>query len=113
VSGFPFTYQIAPVIDAAASTDVTVFQRSKPPRALMAKLRSSFIALSDPVALSRCLDSFSGRLDELHYVVGVGDHRYVVCGNLDGGGAHALGELPLSVGRDGLIPFGDQEPGRV
>jgi hypothetical protein len=32
--------------------------------------------------------------------------------DLDGGGAHAGGELPLDVGRDRLVTVGDQEPGR-
>jgi hypothetical protein len=31
---------------------------------------------------------------------------------LDGGGAHAGGELALGLGRDGLIAVGDQEPRR-
>ena len=58
------------------------------------------------------LDCFGGSLDELHHVVRVRDHGHVVGGDFDRGGPHALGELALGVGRDGLIALGDQEPGR-
>jgi hypothetical protein len=49
------------------------------------------------------LDGFGGGLDELGHVIGVGDHRYVAGRDFDGGGPHALGELPLGIGRDRLI----------
>jgi hypothetical protein len=42
-SGFPLTCQIAPVIEAVISTDVTVLHRSMPPWALIAVLSSSFM----------------------------------------------------------------------
>ena len=48
------------------------------------------------------LDGFSGGLDELGHVIRVGDHRYVAGRDFDGGGPHALGELPLGIGRDRL-----------
>jgi len=59
------------------------------------------------------LDSFGGGLDELSHVIWVRDHRHVAGRDFDGVGAHALGELPLGIGRDRLIVLGDQEPGRV
>jgi hypothetical protein len=59
------------------------------------------------------LDSFGGGLDELSHVIWVGDHRHVADRDFDGDGPHALGELPLGIGRDRLIVLGDQEPGRV
>jgi hypothetical protein len=43
----------------------------------------------------------------------MGDHRHVIRRHLDGGRPHAGRELALGVGRDGLIPFRHQEPGRV
>src|SRR3954465_2738338 len=46
------------------------------------------------------------RLDELHHVIGAGDHRHVVRRDFDGGGIHALGEQTLGVGRDRLIAIG-------
>ena len=56
--------------------------------------------------------SLGRRLDELHHVIGVGDHRHVVRGDFDGGGPHALGEQPLGIRRNRLIAIRDQEPGR-
>ena len=52
-------------------------------------------------------------LDEPQHVIGVGDHRHAVRRDLDGGGAHAGGELALGVGRDGLVAVGGQEPAPV
>lgn len=66
-----------------------------------------------PHGLARGLDRLGSGLDELHHVIGVGDHRHVVRRDFDGGGVHAGGELALGIGRDGLIAVGDQEPGRV
>src|SRR4029077_1237892 len=62
--------------------------------------------------LARGRHGFGGRLDELCHVTGVGDHRDGAGGDLDGGGAHAGGELPLGGGRDRLVVGGDQVPGR-
>ena len=42
----------------------------------------------------------------------MGDHRDVAGRDLDGGGAHAGGELPLGIRREGLVVGGDQVPGR-
>src|SRR3984885_15266539 len=55
---------------------------------------------------------FGCGLDEPGHVTGVGDHRDVAGRNLDGGGAHAGGELPLGLRRQGLVVGGDQVPGR-
>src|SRR6266545_3522839 len=52
------------------------------------------------------------RLDELRHLVGVGDHRDVVGGDLDGGRAHAAGELVLGVWWDRFVLRGDQVLGR-
>jgi HxlR-like helix-turn-helix len=65
------------------------------------------------VRLTGGLDGFGGGLDELRHLVGVRDHRYVTGLDFDGGCAHALGELALGVGRDGLIVLGHQVPGRA
>jgi len=43
--------------------------------------------MSAPQRLIRGLDSLGSGLDELHHVIGVGDHRQVVRRDLDGGGA--------------------------
>ncbi len=59
------------------------------------------------------LESVGSRMDELHHVVGVGDHRHVVRRDFDSGCAHSSGELALGVWRDGLIAVGDHEPRRV
>src|SRR5580698_3126774 len=40
---WPFTNQIAPVIEAATFTDVTLFQRSRPPWAFTAEFSNSFM----------------------------------------------------------------------
>src|SRR5580658_8858292 len=42
-SPLPFTYQMAPVIDAATLMDLTLFHRSRPPCAVTARSNSSFI----------------------------------------------------------------------
>jgi hypothetical protein len=60
-----------------------------------------------PGRLVRGLDGLGSGLDELQHVVGVGDHCHVVGRDLSGGGAHAGGELPLGIGRDGLIAIGN------
>ena len=52
------------------------------------------------------------RLDELHHVLGVGDHGHVTRRDFDGGGTHAPGEQALGIGRDRLIAIGDQVPAR-
>src|SRR5205814_2738019 len=52
------------------------------------------------------------RLDELHHVLRVGDHRHVARRDFDGGGPHAPGEQTLGIGRERLVVRGDQEPGR-
>jgi hypothetical protein len=49
------------------------------------------------------------RLDELHHVIGVGDHRHVVRGDFDGGGPHALGEQPLGIRRNCLIAIASDD----
>src|SRR5690348_8590098 len=69
-------------------------------------------AVSGLAGLARSRHGFGGRLDELCHVTGVGDHRDVAGRNLDGGGAHAGGELPLGIRRDRLVVGGDQVPGR-
>jgi pimeloyl-ACP methyl ester carboxylesterase len=51
-------------------------------------------------------------LDDLRHVFGVGDHRDVVCCDLDGGRAHALGKLSLGIGWNRLVAVGDKEPRR-
>src|SRR5258708_460364 len=55
---------------------------------------------------------FGGRLDELHYVLPVGNHRHVARGDFHRGRPHALGEEPLGVGRDCLVVPSDEVPGR-
>src|SRR6185437_7740516 len=75
-------------------------------------LSRSAHAVSGGAGLARGRHGFGRRLDELGHVTGVGDHRDVAGGDLDGGGAHAGGELPLSIGRDRLVVGGDQVPGR-
>ena len=59
------------------------------------------------------LNSFGSRLDELHHVIRVRDHRHVVGRDFDDGCTHAISEQTLSIGRDRLVAIGDQEPGRV
>lgn len=49
------------------------------------------------------LDGLGSGLDELHHVIGVGDHRHVVGGDFGGGGAHAGGELLTSGAVQGVI----------
>src|ERR1700722_11397094 len=44
-SGFPLTYQIPPVMDAATLIAFTLFQRSRPPCAFTATANSSFISI--------------------------------------------------------------------
>ena len=68
------------------------------------------VVLRPPADLG--LRGLSGGLDEGQHVLWVGDHRDVVRRHLDGGGAHAGGELALGFGRDGLIAGGDEEPRR-
>src|SRR5260221_3106054 len=65
-------------------------------------------------ALSRrcCGYRFGGCLDELHYVLRVGDHRHVARGDFHRGRPHALGEEPLGVGPDCLVVPSDEVPGR-
>ena len=63
--------------------------------------------------LARGPDGFGGGLDELSHVVGMGDHGHVAGRDFDRRGVHPLGELPLGLGRDGLVVLSDQEPGRV
>src|SRR4029077_20678115 len=75
-------------------------------------LSRSAHAVSGCAGLARSRDGFGGRLDELCHVTGVGDHRDVAGGDLDGGGAHVGGEPPLGVWRDRLVVGGDQVPGR-
>jgi hypothetical protein len=50
----------------------------------------------------------SRRLDELRYLIWVGDHRHVPRKNFDGSRAHAAGELAFSVRRDCLVLLGDE-----
>jgi hypothetical protein len=48
--------------------------------------------------------------DQFQHVVGMGDHCHVVGRDFPDGCAHAFGELPLRLRRDGLVVIGDQEP---
>src|SRR5438552_3973397 len=57
-------------------------------------------------------DSLRGGADELGGLGRVGHHREVAGRDLDGGGAHTVGEQPFGVGWDGLVLGGDQVPGR-
>ena len=45
----------------------------------------------------RGLDSLGSGLDELHHIIGVGDHRHMVRRDFDGGDAHAGGELAIDI----------------
>jgi hypothetical protein len=68
----------------------------------------------------RCVRQVSGRsattagrlLDQVGDSSGMGDHRDVARGDLDGGRAHPRCELPLGVGRDRLVVLRDEVPGR-
>src|ERR1700722_8913801 len=76
-SGLPFTYQIAPVIDAAASIVLTFCQRSRPPCALMARLSSSFMSSSFQYRELRGRRRARGLEDDVGHGAGVGDYGHV------------------------------------
>jgi hypothetical protein len=68
----------------------------------------SAISCPPPQRLIRGLDSLGSGLDELHHVIGVGDHRRGSTGSRRWW-RHASGELALGIGRDGLIAVGDHD----
>src|SRR2546423_4835676 len=92
--------------NATQTKEVTAAQLAQVGENITTRLTWS---LSDTTPLDVTL---RGRLDELHHVIGVGDHRHVVRRDFDGGGTHAPGEQTLGIGWDGLIAIGDQIPGR-
>jgi len=76
-------------IEAAAAYRTAL--ELEPAPAERAFIQARLSSLARGLGGRRC--GFGGVLDELHHVVGVGDHRHMTGGNLDGGGAHAGGEL--------------------
>src|ERR1700722_3757611 len=122
-SGFPLTCQIAPVIDRVASIAVIVCQRSRPPWALIARFRSSFMfSAAFPAMPVRPGDGLAGRAwlaggvdgleDDVGDDAGIENHGHVRCFDRGDVGVGPLGHEHELGRRDGVVLGADHGPGR-